>query len=125
MFLMQRRIAVFGVLVVVFALMFSGCGLLSGLTRDEKARLITDGWQETLGDLWTEGKAYIAEHPQHQELWKEKVVPAFDIANTTLKDIIDLAQKEDITPQEVEDMMGPLLKKIYGYMAQLGIDLTS
>jgi len=125
MILIQRKTALMCILLIALIVVFSGCSLLSGLTRDEKARLITDGWQETLGDLWTEGKAYIAEHPQHQELWKEKVVPAFDIANTTLKDIIDLAQKEDITPQEVEDMMGPLLKKIYGYMAQLGIDLTS
>lgn len=90
------------------------------LTPDQKARATTDMIQIQLEETFDQAKAYIDVHPEHLEVWKAEIVPAFDLANKALKDVIELAQMEEITPAEVRARVNPLVNRVIIFLHKIG-----
>ncbi len=112
---------------VIFAL--AGCSLFTpppadqfwnNLNPDQKARIIIDGLQTKLGILFDNGKTYIVVHPQYQQDWQKKIVPAFDLANKAIKDQITLGKAGALNPDNVYLSLQPLVNQVVLYLVQIG-----
>ncbi|MCL6542047.1 MAG: hypothetical protein K6T87_15940 [Roseiflexus sp.] len=120
---MKRKVlSVFVSLMLINLLI--GCATVqeqwTKLTPDEKARVIINDLQMQLSSLWDTGKAYVETNPKHQDVWKQKIVPLFDIANRNLKMVIVLAQTKQITPAEVYEVIQPSLNSIILLLVNIG-----
>lgn len=127
--LRRTRLAV--VLIMVMFLL-SACSLFqqqtlkeswNKLTPDEQARIIVGGLQTTLDTKFDEGVALVKANPQLQPVWKDKVLPAFDKANKTLKDIAELAQAGKITPEGVYTKFKGDFDALILYALQMGLKI--
>jgi hypothetical protein len=117
--------AVLLVLVLAIGLGLSSCATIQeswdNLTPDEKARVIVNDLQQQLNQAFDTSKAYVALHPEYQAKWQGEIVPAFDVANEAMENVILLAQGGDITPDEVYEQIQPLLNKILALLASIGV----
>jgi hypothetical protein len=93
------------------------------LTPDQKARIIVSDLQDQLSNSFDSAKAYVDVHPQYKDIWKTKVLPPFDIANTALKGAMKLAQQQQITPEQIYINLVPLLSKVISAAAEMGLTL--
>ena len=117
---MKKKVFIQAILVILMAVLMVGCAHWAELTRQEKARTVADGIQEELDEMFDSSKMYLDLHPEYQEKWKTKIVPAFDLANKTLKEVSELAKMEVITPDEVRQRMIPLLNRLIRYLVEIG-----
>lgn len=92
----------------------------NALTPDEKARTVLADFQDQLTNSWKMGKDYVALHPEHQAIWKEKVVPAFDIANKKLADLMKRGMSQTLTPDTIYDEAQDLITNVINYLIQIG-----
>lgn len=113
------------VITLLLAFVFTGCATLQEkwnlLTPDQKARVIVDGIQTDLESWFDQGKAYVTANPQYLPVWKEKIVPAFDVANKALKDTIDLVRKGELKPQEVYPRVQTFVDNVVALLIQIGV----
>jgi enamine deaminase RidA (YjgF/YER057c/UK114 family) len=124
---MKRAKVIWSVLLALILLVgigLAGCASIQEswdrLTPDQKARVIVNDLQQQLDQAFDTSKAYVALHPEYQATWQNEVVPAFDVANEAMKNVITLAQNGDITPDEVYEQIQPLLNKILALLASIG-----
>ena len=113
----QLQISVILLLVIVLA----GCAAWQAMTTDQKARWTMDLFQVQLEELWDQGKAYLAEHPEYEEDWKRHIAPAFDIANRSLKEAMDMAQAEDLTVAQIRAKIQPLVNDVMAHLTRIGL----
>ena len=111
--------------VTILLIFMVGCaGLMEkwkALTPDQKARTTIDFLQEELDNHFDVTKAYVDANPDLEQRWKDEGVPAFDLANKAIKDIIDLGQLEELTPDQVRAKVMPFINKVIAFMVKLGI----
>jgi type II secretory pathway component PulK len=130
--MMKRVSLVVMVVLSMFLLssLLSGCSLFQSttvqeswnkLTPDEQARVIVGGLQKNLDQKFDEAKAIVVANPQYQDLWKTKIVPAFDKANKNLKSISELTQIGKMTPDQVYLKFKPELDTLMLYLIMLGM----
>lgn len=116
---MRKHLPIVAVLVAAVFL-FAGCAAWDALSPDEKARATVDMMQIQLEETFDQAKAYVELHPEYADVWKAKVVPAFDLANKALADAIELAQKEQITPADIRAKVNPLVNRVIIYLHEIG-----
>lgn len=92
------------------------------MSNNEKAVIIVSGLQTQLDGLFTIGKDYVNSHPDKQEIWKTKIIPAFDTANKTLLSCATLIGKENLSAEEIAETMIPLIKSIAELLKSMGVD---
>ncbi len=91
---MEKRIKWFSqwTILIILLVAFIGCATLQQkwdkATDDEKARITISQTQKSLKNLFNAGKIFVELKPQYITEWKEKVIPAFDVANKVLADLI-------------------------------------
>jgi len=122
---MKRRMLLVSVVLVLFLLASCAAALQQGWnsrTPDEQARIIVGGLQDTLDAKFDEAKAFVAVNPQHQNLWKKNIIPAFDKANKTLKGTAELAQQSKISPADVYAKYKPDIDALMLYLVQIGLE---
>jgi hypothetical protein len=91
------------------------------LTPDEKARVVINDLQEQLDNAFETGKSYVIAHPEFTETWENDILPAFDVANTTLHGVIVAAQAgSTVTPEQVYDEVQPLVTKVINMLVSMG-----
>lgn len=121
----MRRTWLASFIIVVLLIFMVGCaGLMEkwkALTPDQKARVTIDFLQDQLDGHLEMSIAYVRAHPELEERWKAEGVPAFDLANKAIKDVIDLGQEEELTPEIVKAKVVPLINRIISFMVKVGI----
>ncbi|MCL6577992.1 MAG: hypothetical protein K6T73_01215 [Candidatus Bathyarchaeota archaeon] len=90
------------------------------LTPDEKARVILNDMQEQLNTLFNQGKLYVQANPKHQQIWKEKIIPAFETSNRALGTAMELARNKQISPQETYNRFQPLINSVVNLLVEIG-----
>ena len=93
---------------LLVALVFAGCAFWSNLTTDEKMRVVSDMVQDQLEVGFDGAKAFVMLHPEEpnfMQAWKEEIVPAFDVTNRTMHDVVLLVSRGGTT--EVMKSLGP------------------
>lgn len=115
------------VLVLLLAVALIGCQYLGTiqakwdkLTPDEKARVVINDLQGQLNGLFDTGKAYVVQKPEHQAMWKQTLVPAFDQTNKALRTVIDLGKTKPLTPEYVYQTVNPRINEIVAYLVKIG-----
>jgi len=91
------------------------------LTPDEKARIIIGDFQGQLDNLFDQGKAYVVAHPDKQELWKTKAIPAFSVANQSLASVITLGKTKPLTPDQVYAVVQANVNAVVTLLTQMGV----
>ena len=114
------------VLLVLIAMVLSSCASMANLqeswnklTPDEKARIISSGFQTQLDTLFDTGKAYVVANPDKQAVWKTQAVPAFDTCNKALR----VYMIGNTTPEEVYNAIPPLLESVVKSLKAMGVSL--
>jgi len=90
------------------------------LTPDEKARIILSDIQGQLSNLFDVGKAYVSANPKYNGIWKEKIVPAFDTANRSIKTAIELGKGKGLSPSFIYDTVQPNVNSVITLLEQIG-----
>jgi hypothetical protein len=94
----KKRFLILGIMIAVLAgLTLGGCALFKSLTADQKARIVADLVQDQLQISFMGAKDFMALHEDDealQEAWKGKIVPAVDVTNRTLRDVMQLLGNE-------------------------------
>jgi enamine deaminase RidA (YjgF/YER057c/UK114 family) len=112
------------VLILTLVVGLTGCATFQenwdALTPDQKARVIVNDLQAQTEHAFDTSKAYVVAHPQYQATWQNEIVPAFNVTNEALKNVIVLAQGGDITPDQVYEQIQPLLNKIVALLDSIG-----
>jgi len=123
--LVRRQLAI----CLVFLFLLASCATVQDswnkLTPDQKARIVVSDLQGQLGTAFDTAKAYVDVHPQYKDIWKSKVLPSFDVANTALAGAMKLAQQQQITPEQIYINIVPVLKKVIAAAAEMGLTLPS
>ena len=114
---MRRKLSV----IVIALVLLCGCAHWSALTPEQKARAVADEIQDQLIDLYDTSKAYLSLHPEYETKWKAEILPAFDLANRSLKSTMELARMEVITPDEVRTRMIPFINSLVLYLVEIGL----
>jgi hypothetical protein len=92
----------------------------SALTPDEKARIILSDMQGQLSNLFDQGKLYVTANPNYQDVWKGKIVPAFDVANKSLASAIALGKTKGLTPDYIYQSVQPNIINVINLLVQIG-----
>lgn len=106
--------------VVILCLFIIGCAGFKERSPDEQKRIILNQAQSQLETFFDIGKQYVVLNPQHQEVWKAKIVPAFKIANDTLKMATIMARTDMYTPEQVKAMMQVEINKVLMFLIDIG-----
>lgn len=122
----RRYVSAFRFLAVFLILVFAvGCAGVSEkwdtLTPAEQSRIILDGMQSQLDNLFDTGKAYVVLHPEYSDTWKTKIAPAFSAANKSIAAAIKLSMSENITPAQVYETVQPLISEVINLLKSIGI----
>uniref|UniRef100_A0A6M3LG51 Uncharacterized protein n=1 Tax=viral metagenome TaxID=1070528 RepID=A0A6M3LG51_9ZZZZ len=126
--MIRKRITL--TLIIIF-LVFGpfGCATLGerwgDLSQDDKCRIIVNDMQDQLINLFEIGKVYVSAHPESQETWKGKIVPAISSANKAIATCILLIEGGDLTPGEAYRFIQPLINEVIGLLVDLGAIKTS
>jgi hypothetical protein len=120
-----------GSAIVILAFLFifmSGCAYFqttqeqwNKMTPDEQSRVVIAGLQKQLNTKFDEAKLFTAGKPELQDTWKKNLVPAFDTCNKSLAKIKGLAEKGQMTPDQVYITFKPELDKLILYLLQIGM----
>jgi hypothetical protein len=120
----MRRYRSLTVVVLLVSLLLFSCAGIQGkwnaLSPDEKARVVVSGMQNQLENLFDTGKAYVGANPQYKEVWKTRAVPAFDLANSTLRAVEVTAQVKGTAPAAIYQQMQPLIDKVMSLLIEIG-----
>lgn len=124
--MLRQRLILFRVLSLFLVLFFlvSCAGVTEKwetLTPAEQSRVILDGMQSQLDNLFDTGKAYVSVHPDQADQWKTKIVPAFSAANKSIAAAIKLCQTENITPSQVYETVQPLITEVVNLLVKIGV----
>lgn len=92
------------------------------LKPSEQSVIIISGLQTQLDTLFTVGKDYVSRHPEKQEIWKTKVVPAFDTTNKTILAYAILVGKGETTPDAIANAIVPLVQSIAKLLKAIGVE---
>lgn len=106
--------------VFVLCFFLISCAGFKQRTPDEQKRIIIDQAQSQLETFFDVGKQYVMLHPQHQTVWKEKIVPAFKVANETIKMATIMARTDMYTPEQVKAMMQVEINKVLMFLIDIG-----
>jgi len=90
------------------------------LSPKDQAMVIINQAQDQLTDNFRIGKEYVAAKPEYQAAWKAEVVPAFDLANKSIKSALNLAATGTITPDIVYQEVMPLVKVVLTKLVAIG-----
>lgn len=112
--------------VLVVLAVLSGCAGMQDkwnkLTPNEKARIIVNGFQNSVESLFDTGKAYVTANPSKQEMWRTKAIPAFDAANKSIIVAINLCAAGGATPEVIYKSIGPAIDAIVAILKAIGVD---
>jgi len=86
------------------------------LTPDEKARIIIGDIQAQLDGAFDSAKLQIGHKPE----WKTKAVPAFDMANKAIADVIKIGKTKPLDPAMVYMMVQTQVSNALNLCVQLG-----
>ena len=92
----------------------------NALAPADQAKIILNQAQDQLTDNFRISKEYIAARPQYQAIWKAEIVPAFDLANKSIKSGLNLAATGAITPDKVYTEIMPLVKAVITKLVAIG-----
>jgi len=92
----------------------------NALTPDEKARIVVNDLQDQLANAFDTGKAYVSANPQFQAEWRDKIVPAFDVANKALASVIAIGKTKSITPEFVYKEVQGLVTNVLNLLVKIG-----
>ncbi len=127
---MKRRILRVSQWLVLSILLASliGCATLQQkwdkATDDERARIVLSQTQKSLKNLFNVGKAFVELKPQYITEWKEKVNPAFDVANKVLADLIAKGKRgEKLSYIDVIAAIGAKVSDIEKLLVAWGVKL--
>jgi len=117
---MKYKIVYFQLLILVLAISLNSCSGIQDkwnkLTPDEKARIVIGDIQDQLNNVFDTAKAQIGHKPE----WREKVIPAFDLANKALGDVIILGMMKPLTPAMVYEKVQNQVNNVLNLCIQLG-----
>lgn len=120
----QRATQILVTAISLMLVFLAGCASVqeswNKLTPQEKSRVVISDVQAQLNTMFDTGKSYISTHPEQQAIWKEKIVPAIDAANTTLKGVMELSLEGTLDPSMVYQKMQPALDKVRTLLVQIG-----
>jgi hypothetical protein len=125
----MRKMRVLGMLTLVL-LFVAGCSMFQGttvqeqwnkLTPDEQARVVLGGLQKQVNTKFDEAKLFTMGKADLQDYWKKNLVPAFDTCNKSLAKMQGLAQKGQVTPDQVYVTFKPDLDKLILYLLNVGM----
>lgn len=112
------------IVMVLVLLMLIACATLqqqwSKLTPDQKARIILNGLQDELSTAFDSGKAYVQANPKYRDVWKQKIVPAFNMANKAVASALKLANRGKMTDTEVYSTVQPLVTSTVSLLTSIG-----
>jgi hypothetical protein len=91
------------------------------MTPDEQSRVVISGLQKQLNTKFDETKLFVTGKPELQDTWKRNLVPAFDTCNKSLLKMKGLAEKGQMTPDQVYITFKPELDKLILYLLQIGM----
>lgn len=121
---MKRRLLVMPIILMLLV----GCVTMSNLqakwnslTQDQKARIVINDLQGQLTNLFDQGKLYVTANPTKQTEWKTKVIPAFDVANKALGDVIALGRTQLLTPDLIYARVQPRVNEVLTLLVKLGV----
>lgn len=115
----MKRVKLTVVMFLVMIVLVSCAGVQekwNQLTPDQKARIIIGDIQDQLSTVFDTAKAQIGHKPE----WKAKVVPAFDVANKALADVIALGKAQPLTPAMVYEKVQNQVNNVLNLCIQLG-----
>lgn len=118
----MRKVRILSV-VLTCLLLLSCAGLQAQwnkLSPDQKASIILNGLQDELSATFDSGKAYVQANPKYQDIWRQKIVPAFDVANKALTNAIKLASSGKMTDTEVYGNIQPLVTSTLNLLTSIG-----
>jgi len=116
---MKKKVLVYLVGVLILAGLLSCASIeekWKELTPDQQARIIIDGLQDQLDNTFDSAKAQIGAKPE----WKAIAVPAFDVANKALADVIVIGKTKPITPEFVYAKVQNQINNVLNLCVQLG-----
>jgi len=115
---MRRNLQWFLVMIVLMSLV--ACATTqekwNKLTPNEKARIVIGDIQGQLNGAFDSAKLQIGYKPE----WKTKVVPAFDVANKALADVIQIGKTKPLDPAMVYAMVQNQVSNVLNLCVQLG-----
>jgi hypothetical protein len=121
---MKRNICIIITLIVALV----GCASVANLqtawnklTPNDKARIVVGGFQDQLNNLFDIGKSYVASHPDKVTEWKTKVIPAFDMANKSLRGYIVAIGMGTATPEAIFKEIPPLIVSVVTLLQAMGV----
>jgi len=112
-------------LAIVLVLVVLGCtknirDQWNELAPSDQAKIILDQAQDQLIDNFRIGMEYVTARPQYDTIWRSEIVPAFDLANKSVKAGLNLAATGTITPDKVYSEIMPLVRAVLSKLVAIG-----
>lgn len=92
----------------------------NALSPGDQAKIILNQAQDQLTDNFRIGKEYVTARPQYDAVWKAEIVPAFDLANKSIKAGLNLAAAGTINPDKVYSEIMPLVRAVLSKLVAIG-----
>jgi len=122
-----------GVVVKSIIVFFMIAGLLTGcasiqkqwntLTPQEQNRLVLNGIQKELNNLFADAQAYIHTNPKYEKEWVDKILPAFNLANKALKFTIVQCMTQPASLTDLLNQLQPLINDVKILLKGIGFKL--
>lgn len=92
----------------------------NNLSNDEKSRIIINGFQDQVDNLFDTGKSFVAANPVHKDVWQKKAIPAFDLANKGIAKAISLSLMGSYSPATAYKELQPLIDDVKNVLIAFG-----
>ena len=116
--------------ILIILVLLSGCASLKAAwdkaTPQERTNIVLYGLQQSLNSGLDAGIAYVKQKndPKITNEWHTRIIPAFDIANKTLRQLIIDTQAGKITVADALKSVSVQFNEIQSMLAAWGIKFT-
>jgi hypothetical protein len=108
---------------------FTGCATIqkqwNTLTPQEQNRLILNGIQKELNNLFLDAESYVNANPQYEKEWVDKILPAFNLANKTLRFVIVRNMTQSSSLADLLKQIQPLINDVKILLKGIGLKLPT
>lgn len=125
---LNNILPILGVVALLMAIIgmsatFQGCATTqTNLTPDQQKRAIVDAAAEALTAKWEQSLMWRSlKGPEADQLFEEKIRPAFKLAAQSLSDANELVQVEICTPQQIAAMVNQAMTKLLTVLTEQGV----
>jgi hypothetical protein len=123
---MKKCLKVLTILSLIFLLV--ACATIKEkwdkLSPQEQNRLILNGIQKSFNDLFIQARDYVVANPKYEKDWTTKILPAFNVANRALKQVILESMEPSSNLTDLLKKITPLAADVKLLLKEIGFDPT-